>query len=236
MVDFHSHVLPKMDDGASSVEESLRMLEESKRQGVDIVFATSHFYADEDNPDNFLQRRNEAYEILLLAMGKERRKYPRLELGAEILYFPGMSVADELRILTMGNTPCLLIEPPLCRWTDAMLDEIEETGTNLKCIPIIAHIDRYMRALKDNTLFDRVQDRKILVQANASFFANPQTTEAARRYLRDGRIHFIGSDCHNMTSRPPNLAAAAATMREASALEDFARFNERIYTFLGGYL
>lgn len=236
MVDFHSHVLPGMDDGADSVEMSLRMLEESKKQGVDIVFASSHFYADEDDPYSFLQRRNEAYEMLYSAMDDNKSKYPRLELGAEVLYFPGMSVADELCTLTMGDTPCLLIEPPMCRWTDAMLDEIEETGTNLKCIPVIAHIDRYMRVLKDNTLFDRIEGRRVLVQVNASFFVYPQTTELALMLLRDGKIHFIGSDCHNMDSRPPNLAAAAAKMRRSSALGDFARFNERIYSFLGRYL
>jgi len=76
----------------------------------------------------------------------------------------------------------------------------------------------------------------VLVQVNASFFVYPQTAEMALMYLRKGKIHFMGSDCHNMSSRPPNLAAAAEIMKESSALGDFARFNERIYSFLGRYL
>ena len=48
MIDFHSHILPCMDDGADSIETSLAMLRESKRQGVDLICSTSHFYADED--------------------------------------------------------------------------------------------------------------------------------------------------------------------------------------------
>lgn len=76
MVDFHSHVLPGMDDGADSVEMSLRMLEESARQGVDLIFATSHFYADEDDPHSFLQRRNEAYQVLRAAMEKGEEGIP----------------------------------------------------------------------------------------------------------------------------------------------------------------
>ena len=60
MVDFHSHILPGMDDGASSPEESLQMLARSRQQGVDVLFATSHFYADEEDPAAFLVRREEA--------------------------------------------------------------------------------------------------------------------------------------------------------------------------------
>lgn len=232
MVDFHSHVLPGMDDGADSVEMSLRMLEESARQGVDLIFATSHFYADEDDPHSFLQRRNEAYQVLRAAMEKRGGRYPGILLGAEVLYFPGMSVADELRTLAMGNTNCLLVEPPLVHWTDTMLDEIEETGTNLKCIPVIAHIDRYMRILKDNTLFDRIEGRKMLVQVNASFFVYPETAEMALRYLQADKIHFVGSDCHNMTSRAPNLAAAADNINRSGCAAAFEMLNRRVYTFL----
>ena len=56
MIDFHSHILPGMDDGSSSPEESLAMLEVSAEQGVDEIFATSHFYPDEEDPASFLAR------------------------------------------------------------------------------------------------------------------------------------------------------------------------------------
>ena len=59
MIAFHSHILPQMDDGADCVETSLAMLRESFLQGVDIMVSTSHFYADEDYPQRFLERRME---------------------------------------------------------------------------------------------------------------------------------------------------------------------------------
>ena len=167
MVDFHSHILPNMDDGSSGIEESLAMLREQQRQGCDVVFSTSHFYADDEDPASFLRRREEAYSRLLEAM--EGEALPQIHLGAEILYFPGMSEADELSGLKMGGTNCILIEPPMCRWTDLMLDEIEQVGRNLKCIPVIAHLDRFMRLLNDYTLMERVYSRRMLVQYNASF-------------------------------------------------------------------
>ena len=60
MIDFHSHMLPDMDDGAQNVDEGLAMLRESRRQGVELVCATPHFYADEEDPASFLRRRGEA--------------------------------------------------------------------------------------------------------------------------------------------------------------------------------
>ena len=233
MVDFHSHVLPGMDDGARDAEMSLRMLRESMKQGVTEIFATSHFYADEEDPQSFLTRRAAAYDTLCAAMERSVQAYPDIYLGAEVLYFPGMSGAEELKGLMLGSTNCLLIEPPMMRWSDTMLDEIEQTGKSLTCIPVIAHIDRYMRMLGDNTLFERVAGRRLLIQVNASFFIYDDLRPVALRQLAAGRIHFIGSDCHNMTDRAPNIGAAAAAIREAGALRAFSDFNKRIYYFLG---
>ena len=64
MIDFHSHILPGMDDGSSSPEESIAMLEMSAGQGIDHIFATSHFYPDEEDPASFLRRRKSLLSIL----------------------------------------------------------------------------------------------------------------------------------------------------------------------------
>ncbi|MDO5785722.1 MAG: hypothetical protein Q4P20_11730 [Eubacteriales bacterium] len=233
MIDFHSHILPGIDDGSDSIETSLAMLQESKRQGVDIIFATPHFYANENDPQTFLRQRSRAFEALKSAMFKKMADYPEIMLGAEILYFPGMSVAEELNGLAMGNTPCLLIEPPLVPWSDMMLNEVEQTGKNLNKIPVIAHVDRYMRIFNDYTLFDRINGRKMLAQVNANYFIRRDTAKRALRDLQDDRFQFIGSDCHNLTSRAQNMGQAAGLIQEAGAKEYFSSFNFRLYAFLG---
>lgn len=53
VIDFHSHVLPRIDDGSHSSEESLGMLQISASQGIDVMAATSHFYATEDRISSF---------------------------------------------------------------------------------------------------------------------------------------------------------------------------------------
>ena len=221
-----------MDDGAEDVFLSLEMLKESARQGVKAMCATSHFYADRESPQDFLHRRKASVEELLQGARRERGKYPEVYLGAEVLYFPGMSEAQELKDLCIGRSPCLLIEPPMLRWTDMMLDEIELTGIKLNRIPVIAHIDRYMRILKDDSLFDKIGSRKILIQANASFFLHADTAKYAIECLEEGKIHFIGSDCHNLDNRPPNMQFANEAIKNMGAAWAGEYLHKRAYGLL----
>ena len=233
MVDFHSHFLPEIDDGADDVTMGAEMLRESYRQGVRVMCATPHFYADEDDPETFLARRGDAFRRLKVFLGDEK-DIPEIVLGAEVLYFPGISVADEVRSLMLGDTPFLLIEPPMMPWSESMLDEIEQCGHSLRCIPVIAHIDRYMRLLHAPELIDRVRDRRMLIQVNASFFLYPEHSGRALELLREGRIHFIGSDCHDMDRRAPNLGDAEERIREAGLGELSATFHTIIRNILKG--
>ena len=228
MIDFHSHILPEMDDGAEDLETSLEMLRESKRQGVDFICSTSHFYADEEDPNSFLVRRGEAYERLMATIG-DSGEYPKIILGAEILYFPGISVSEEMMLLRLSGTPFLLVEPPMMPWSESMLEEVEQCGENLHCVPVIAHIDRYMRMLQDYTLFERLKGRDLLIQVNASFFLHRDTVDFALQCLREERFQFIGSDCHDLYSRRPNMGEAAKVIREAGETDSFVQLNERLY-------
>lgn len=232
MIDFHSHFLPDIDDGADSPGTSLSMLRESWDQGVDLIFATPHFYADMDDPRSFLARRNQAFLQLQQAMAEDGGNFPQILLGAEILYFPGMSVADELYDMRMGQSPLLLIEPPMLPWSNTMLDEIEQTGKNLCCIPVIAHVDRYARMLGDDTLFDRALDRHFLVQVNASFFIHSGSSDLALQYLAEDRIHFIGSDCHDMEQRAPNMGPASVIIEKNGLEKQHMTLDSRVRRFL----
>ena len=109
MIDFHSHILPSIDDGSKDVEMSLQMVALLQKQGVDTVCATSHFYATQRSPERFLQRRAEAYEALRAALPEDA---PAIRLGAEVLYFPGISHMAALPQLCLEGTKLLLLEMP----------------------------------------------------------------------------------------------------------------------------
>lgn len=235
MIDFHTHILPGMDDGARNVEESIALLLEERRQGAGHIFLTPHFYADEDNPTDFLARRAEAHAELTAAMRAEKSLQtaaPRLYLGAEVYYFPGISDCEEIRALSLANTGCILIEPPMTAWTESMLEDVEAIGSNFGLVPVIAHVDRYCRMLRDDTLFDRVCQRKILTQVNGSYFLREETRERAFRLLEEGRVHMLGSDCHNSDTRAPNLGKACRTAAEAGHAAALNAALEKMYRLI----
>lgn len=223
MIDYHCHILPQMDDGPERLSESLAMLRQSFQQGVEAMVSTCHFYADEDYPAQFVERRNAAFLRLREAILRDTEAYPLIVLGAEVLYFPGISQAQDIEKLTIGSGATIMVEPPMAPWSDAMLDEIVQLGENLKCRPVIAHVDRFMRMLRDERLIDRVLERELLVQVNAGYFIDPKTVRSAVRNLKKGKIHLIGSDCHNLTTRCPNLGQA---QQQAKAFGVESEFNE----------
>lgn len=232
MIDFHAHILPNVDDGPERMSESLAMLRESFLQGVDLVVSTSHFYAHEEYPNEFLKRRNRAFRNLQDAMLMSPEIYPRVVPGAEVLYFPGISDADGIGRLMIGSSGSILIEPPMSPWSDSMLDEIVQLGRNLGCVPIIAHVDRFMLMLHDDTLMDRVRQRGMLVQVNADYFLNPKSAAAAVQNLKQGNIQLIGSDCHNLDFRPPTLGLAWKQAKAFGVEREFKMLRANAATLL----
>ena len=95
IIDFHSHVLPGIDDGSHSLEESIAMLRMEAEQGVSHVIATPHFYPRHDTPEDFLRKRREA-EILLREEMEKHSNLPALSVGAEVYYFPGISNSEAM--------------------------------------------------------------------------------------------------------------------------------------------
>lgn len=216
LTDFHSHILPGVDDGSDSVERSLEMLRMEYQQGIRHVIATPHFYANHDRPERFLARRAEAFARLQTALAQEP-ELPGITLGAEVYAFPGMSDSEVLPQLTVAGTDLLLVEMPMPVWHDALYRELEGIRVKQGLTPVIAHIDRYIRPLQTHGILRRLGELPVLIQANAEFFINPRTRSFALRLLRQGRIHLLGSDCHDTTDRRPNLAEAVDTIRRHGA-------------------
>ena len=98
MTDFHTHILPCVDDGSQSMEQSLQRLSMQIQQGVGRVVLTPHFYPQYQELDEFLQQRDAAFEALQAAV-KDLPQCPNLYLGAEVHYYAGMSNSEELRRL-----------------------------------------------------------------------------------------------------------------------------------------
>ena len=225
-IDFHSHILSKVDDGSSSIEESLAMLRMEADQGIKHVVATPHFYANVDTPEKFIRRRGESVQRLEESL-REDKNLPKISLGAEVYYFPGMSNSDVLHELTINGTKYIMVELPLSPWTKDMYRELENIYFRQGLIPIIAHMDRYIKVFQSYGIPETLKQLPVLVQANASFFLKFSTRRMAMRLLREDKIHLLGSDCHNILDRKPNLGEAISYIQNCCS----TKYLEKIYNY-----
>lgn len=222
MTDFHSHILPDIDDGSPDVKTSLEMLAREAEQNIRRVVATPHFYPRYEDPARFLLRRDRAEKALRDALG-ERQALPELLIGAEVYYFRGISESQWLPELRIRGTDAVLIEMPAPPWSDAMLRELADIREKWDLIPIVAHIDRYISPLRTFSLPRKLQQLPVLVQANASFFLNRGTRAMAMKMLREDQIQLLGSDCHNLADREPNLGEAEEQIRKKLGMAPLER-------------
>ncbi len=214
LVDFHTHILPGIDDGSRSAEQSVAMLREQARQGVQRVIATPHFYANRRTLSEFLERRQRAEAVLRSAM-EEVPGLPALSVGAEVAFFEGISDFAGLRELSIGNTGCVMIEMPMMQWSDRHLQELADIRQKQKLTPIVAHIERYMSLPGGRSVPGRLAELPVYLQVSAGFFERRLTRRKALRLLRNQQIHLIGSDCHDLQKRVPNMGAAEKVIAKA---------------------
>lgn len=228
MIDFHSHILPCVDDGSRSVDETLKMLEMMSAQGVKTVVATPHFDVSEQTADEFLQKRNAAYNRVLQARPEVD---PEIVLGAEVRYYDGISHFDSLDKLTVQNSRLLLLEMPLLQWSSYWVDEVCKISSLGKITVVLAHIERYLNLQKPYVLPTLIQNG-VLIQSNASFFTSRFSSRKALRMLKKNQIQFLGSDCHNLTTRPPNMQSALNVIAKKFGnefLNDFVYYGNELF-------
>lgn len=228
-VDIHSHVLPGLDDGARNLEESLKLLRILKRQRVDAVVATPHFYDGKEKFEDYLARRRTAYDAV-----KERltEDMPELFLGCEVKYFRGISNIPEMQKLRIGNSGYILLELPYRMMTAAEIDEIREFKYSIGLTPILAHIDRYMRFSGFSRILDLLKSGEALAQINAERLDRIKKRHRVNKLIGLGVISFLGSDTHSVKYRPPEITAFFERVdkkSKASLIKDIEYNSKIIY-------
>jgi len=227
--DLHSHFLPDMDDGCASAEESVQVLKSSYAQGVRVMFATPHYYTTEPIPE-FLQRREESARMLFQRVEQEKEPLPQIILGAEVAYRPGLGYEDDLEKLCLGSSRYLLLEMPFLPWNDEVVRSVRNICVSKGITPIIAHIERYI-SMQSRDVLMQILEQDVLVQMNAEHLLHLSTRRQARRLLNDRVVHLLGTDCHNMTNRPPNMSKAIAYLKKKGmdfVLQDVTRLSQTI--------
>lgn len=204
MIDIHTHVLPCMDDGSCSVTESIEMLRCIGREGITVVVATPHFYANRETIKEFLHRRNESARKLWMELNSRNEEaLPQLLLGAEVAYYSGIGRSDELECLVIEGTKILLLELPFCKWDSEIIREIEEIQNKGRVQVMIAHIERYWEIGSNRRFMKQLLDMDVLIQVGLEGLIDWKLSHRIIKWGRQGYIDALGSDAHNMKERPP---------------------------------
>lgn len=223
--DIHTHILPGVDDGSKSPDESKHMLQMAYDQGVRHIVATPHFSVKGDNhPVDELKEKL----ALLQKQADEIDHSFTVSLGNELLNGPGM--VEELqkgRALTMAGTRYILVEFLPSDKYQVLYHSLHEY-IMAGYIPIIAHMERYEALYKNYDHIEELAKMGCYFQMNTESIVGGFLQRRAayhRRLILDGYIQFMGSDCHGMDYRKPLMKDA---LRYFGQNPDAERIFERI--------
>jgi protein-tyrosine phosphatase len=221
VIDLHTHLLPGIDDGPSSIAGAVAMAHVAVEAGTQAIVCTPHVHRS--YPDVTPQVIHRGVAELREALAEEDVPLEILS-GAEISLerLPGLSDAD-LRALTLGRGDWLLLELPFHGWPlslPQMLYDLEVRGFGV----VLAHPERAESVQLSPDRLRDVVGRGALVQVTASSFTGDHGARARRAavgLLRQGLVHFLASDAHGVTWRPPDLREGlAAAAHEGRLGED----------------
>lgn len=239
MIDFHTHILPGMDDGSRDIRMTEAMLREERRQGVDLIVATPHFYANQMSIERFMSRRDHALQEIEALRRRVEDALPEIIAGAEVYYFQGMGGAEAVRNLCVGDTRTILVELPFEQWNNDVLRDVEALIDKQGLNVVLAHVERYYGFQKDKGIWERVMALPMTPQINAGsfirkggLFHSDKKRKFCLRFLSEHPRTIIGSDCHNMETRAPNVQRARREIEAALGTKALEGVDEAVMNVL----
>ena len=207
LIEMHSHIIPGIDDGSKSVDMSLKMIERLKEQGATKILLTPHYYSDTISLDDFLRKRDKAFNELMKEIPSG---YPELIPAAEVYISPYLFNNESIKDLCIGKSNYVLIEHPFAaRFDEKDYDRLLNLYCDYKVKPVLAHIERYRALMDDKYKLGDLIEAGCMPQVNVSSFADTprRIKKKLFKLLNEGKIMLLGSDCHNLDTRPPEFEA-----------------------------
>ncbi len=214
MIDFHTHILPNVDDGSKSVEETFNLLKEAESVGFDSIISTSHYI--ENYYESPVEERQEWINALSMALKKENINV-NLYLGNEVYFSENIiKLLNENKIAKINNSKYMLFEFAMNVKPINVYDVIYELLQN-KIIPILAHPERYRFVHQDPSIIYDLIDNGVLMQVNYTSIIGWYGQKAeilAKKFLESNMISFLGSDVHRPNTIYPKIPEAIERIGE----------------------
>ncbi len=205
MIDIHSHVLPGIDDGARTMEESVNMLRLAASSGTTDIVATPHSNAKYEFDEVRIHE-------LFLELSDKTRAFITIHLGCDfhLSYKNLFDAARHPQKYTINHTQYLMVELPELVGLSTMRQGLRAL-IDAAIIPVITHPERNMCVHdKCDELEHWVADGCLLQITGQSFLGSfgPKAKASAEKLLSLGLVHFVASDAHDCVNRPPDLSSA----------------------------
>lgn len=204
-IDIHNHILPAMDDGSASMQQTRNMLEIAHNEGITHIIATPHYRVGDRNADS------EELSQKLDLVRHEAKKFNdnfQIDLGNE-LYF-SEDIIEHLRnkkALTLAGTRYVLVEFSILESYLNMRNGLYRLITN-GYLPILAHVERYECLYNNiNHIIDFIK-MGAYMQMNISSILGSiinRRTAFCKKLMENGCIHFVGTDTHSDQERAPKM-------------------------------
>ena len=208
MIDFHTHIIPNIDDGSRSIDETIKLIKEAEAAGFDELILTSHYienYYETDVPERDIWVN--AISDNLRSRGIETSIY----LGNEIYITDNiMELLKNGKASTINNGCYVLFEMPFTEEPMNLYNVIYSMQEN-KLIPILAHPERYKFIQKEPEIVYELIEKGVLMQSNYGSILGEygqKTQFIVRKFLENNMVHFLGSDVHRPNTIYPKIPDA----------------------------
>lgn len=206
MIDIHSHILFNIDDGAETLEDSVRLCRDAADNGVKLITATPHFF-DYSHIRSFVSERNHKISVLREILDEEDIPIS-VAAGSELFLNDKVFSAGDLDALTINGSRYMLCEFPLGPFdidrAPLWIDELISRGYT----PIVAHPERYIEFHRNLYIIDELLDREVVFQVNIDSLTGKNGEEpqkmAVDMVMRKIAL-LIGSDAHDTEYRHTRL-------------------------------
>ncbi len=227
MIDVHSHILPSIDDGSNSIEESIEILRKAFSSGVTDIILTPHYIKD-----STYNKKNTEKEILIQELReilKEKSLPVNLYLGNEVFIENDLlDLLNKEEIATLNHSKYILFELPLHNVYHG-LEELVFSLVLKGYIPVLAHPERYRVFQKDPNKLVKLKEQGVLFQVNAGSFYGQYGKDAKKMVKllwKHHMIDFLGSDIHHERD------SSYKRMKKLFSKKDFQRFQENAFQLL----
>lgn len=196
MIDIHSHLIPSVDDGARTVDETFELIKEAQNAGFSDIILTPHYMLDayEPNAKELILWKEKLQEIL----NKEEIAV-NLHIGMEVYIAEDIiNLIKQNKILTLAESKYLLMELPLntnVKYLDDVIFKLLENNIT----PIIAHPERYKCVQEQPNIVEKLIEKECLIQSNYGSILGiygKKAQKTVKYLLKKNLIDFLGTDTH----------------------------------------